>query len=106
MASVRLANVRLADAGEFEDGAEIAPVSCQGTRDCGLRLLDSLVFFRVAVIRGFAARVLSLLRSWGVFGFCPTACAVGCGLSPLRSWFCRGALLPGVLLSGLRIGLG
>ena len=41
--------------------------------------------FRVLdLVRGWIASVLSLLRSWIVFGFCPTACAVGCVLSPLR----------------------
>ncbi len=30
----------VADAGEFEDGAEIAPVSCQGSGDRGFGLLD------------------------------------------------------------------
>ena len=98
--------VLLADAGEFEDGAEIAPVSCQCAGDRGLRLHDPLVFFRVVVIHRFVAEFLSLLRSWIVLGFRPTACAVGCGLSPLCGWFCRCAFLGRILLSGLRIGLG
>jgi hypothetical protein len=31
-------------------------------------------------------RFLSPLRGWFVFLFCPTACAVGWNLAPLRGW--------------------
>jgi hypothetical protein len=101
LAKVRLAKVRLADAGEFEDGAQVAPAARQGTGDCGLRLLDSFVFFRVVGIHRFAAGFLSPLRSWIVFCFCPTACDVGCVLSPLCGWFCDATFLRCVLWFGL-----
>jgi hypothetical protein len=92
-----MANVRLADAGELEDGAEVAPVAALGACDRGLH---SLQFFQITL--GF----LSLLRSWVAFCFCPTAYAVGCVLSPLCGWFCGGAFLRCASLCGLRIGLG
>jgi hypothetical protein len=99
--------VRFADSGELEYGAEIAPVSCRCAGDRGFGLLDPFVFLRVLdLVRGWIARVLSLPRSWIVFGFCPTACAVGCVLSPLRGWVCRCASLPGALLCGSWLGLG
>ena len=82
--------VLCADSGELEDGAEVAPVAALGACDRGLDSLD-LVF--LWVMPGF----LSLLRSWIVFYSWPTACAVGCILSPLRGWFCgwvcRGCIL-------------
>jgi hypothetical protein len=99
--------VRFADSGELEDGAEIVPVSCHCAGDRGFGWLDPFVFFRVLdLVRGWIARVLSLLRRWIVFGFCLTACAVGCVLSPLRGWVCRCAFLRGVLLCGSWLGLG
>jgi hypothetical protein len=48
------------DAGELEDGAQVAPVSALGAGDCGLRSLE-LVFLPLTL------GVLSLLRSWIVF---------------------------------------
>src|SRR5271156_5058887 len=74
------------DSGEYEDGFQVAPVACQGYGDYGLRLFYSFVFLRGL---GFGGGFLSLLRSWIFFGFCPTACAVGCTLSPLCGWGSR-----------------
>src|SRR5579863_3349858 len=95
--------VLLGDSGEFEDGAEVAPVSLEGACDCGFGLLDSFVFLRV--LAGCAAGFLSLLRCWIVLRFCPTACAVGCILAPLRGWFygslCSFVFLGCVFLCGL-----
>src|SRR5580704_3651251 len=77
--------VRFADSGELEYGAEIAPGSCHCAGDRGFGWLDPFVFFRVLdLVRGWIARVLSLLWSWIVFGFFPR-------LAPWEAFFRRSA---------------
>src|ERR1700676_4062101 len=80
---------RFGDAGELEDGAEIAPVSTLSAFDRGFCPLDQFAFFAVLhwISGRSVAMVLSLLRSWIIFWFRPTAFPVGCILLPLRGWF-------------------
>ena len=82
------------NAGELKHGAQIAPVSALGTLNRGFYSLELVLLHLVLGVwqsllagGGCVATVLSLLRNWIIFRFRPTACAVGCILSPLRGWF-------------------
>ena len=77
--------------------AEVAPVAAHGAFDGGFQFFDFFPAFGLASGQGWSgvdvewiATCLSLLRSFVIFCFVPTACAIGCILAPLRGCFSRG----------------
>jgi len=67
--------------GAAENGSQIR----RSKRVTGQNLLNVGVAARAAAAVG-VVRFLSPLRGWFTFLFEPTACAVGCILSPLCGW--------------------
>jgi hypothetical protein len=119
MRSLGVGRFARGEAYGVEDGAQVAPVAVHRALDGGFQFFDFVPALRLAsrewgdvfapgrgvgIFPGGVGGVrwkrnglgigrvrcsLSLLRSLMILYFVPTACAVGCILTPLRGWLCR-----------------